>query len=284
MPAVSIVLRARDEAERLAEVLRALAAQSLADAEWILVDDGSTDDTVPVALAAGARVIEAGPPPFSYGRALNAGFAAARAPVGVALSAHATPATCGWLEALLAPLAQPGVAASFGPEWPRPGADAVVRRGLRRRYAGLPAHTLTPHARLSFGNANAAVRLDVWRGLRFDESLPYAEDLDWSLRAMAAGHRIVFTPRAAVYHSHRDSPQIAYRRGYAEGVAARRLGRPQRHHRTGGLCVALAAGSALDALTLISARAPRKEWARSLRCRWARAVGGWRGFRAGALA
>ena len=280
MPAVSIVLRARNEAAALPEVFAALAGQTLAGTEVILVDHASTDGTAGLARACGARVLSLPAESFSYGGALNAGFAAAASPIGVALSAHATPASADWLAELVAPLADPAVAAACGPEWPRPGADAVVRRGLRRRYDGLDRHDLTPHGRLTFGNANAALRLDVWRAFPFDEQLPYAEDLAWSWRVMASGRRIVFTPAAPVLHSHHDTPQDAWRRAYAEGRAARRLGHPQRHHRTAGMCLTLAAGAALDAATLIAARAGRAEWRRALRCRWARAVGGWRGWRA----
>jgi rhamnosyltransferase len=132
---------------------------------------------------------------------------------------------------------------------------------------------------LTFGNANAAVRLDTWRALPFEESLPFAEDLEWSLRVLAAGSRIVFQPLAAVYHSHADAPAASYRRAFAEGMAARRLCRPQRHHRTAGLLLTLAAGTALDAGALAASHAAPREWSRSLLRRWARCLGGWRGYR-----
>lgn len=282
MAEVSIVLRARDEAAALPEVLEALRRQSRAGAEWILIDDGSRDATAAIARAAGARVVALPAGRFSYGAALNLGFARARAPLAVSLSAHAVPAERDWLEALLEPLADPRVAASFGPELPRADADPVVRRALKRRYQGLGEHDLASEGRLTFGNTNAAVRIAAWRALPFDATLPYAEDLEWSLRALAAGWRIVYAPRAAVYHSHADSPNAAYRRAFAEGVAARQIGRPQRHHRAAGLLWALCAGSLFDAATLAAARARPRLWAPALARRWARSLGGWRGYRAGA--
>jgi rhamnosyltransferase len=277
---VSIVLRARDEAAALPEVLAALRSQTRTGAEWIVVDDGSSDATADLARAAGARVVQVPRGRFSYGGALNLGFAQARAPVAVALSAHAVPADRTWLEALLRPLAEHRVAASFGPELPRANADLVVRRALARRYRGLAEHDLKARGRLTFGNTNAAIRMEAWRALPFDAALPYAEDLEWSLRALAAGWRIVYTPHAGVYHSHRDSPSAAYRRAFAEGMAARRLGRPQRHHRAAGLLWMLAGGSLRDAATLAAGFAGPRQWRRSLACRWARGLGGWRGYRA----
>jgi rhamnosyltransferase len=277
---VSIVLRARDEEAALPEVLESLRSQTRRGAEWILVDDGSGDATAAIAREAGARVLPVPPGSFSYGAALNLGFAEARAPIAVALSAHATPAGPDWLEELLRPLDEPNVAAAFGPELPRADADLVVRRALARRYGGLPRHDLAARGRLTFGNTSAAIRLEAWRALPFDPTLPYAEDLEWSLRALEAGWRIVYTPRAGVYHSHRDSAAAAFRRAFAEGMAARRLGRPQRHHRSAGLLWTLAGGSLLDAATLAAGFAGPRQWGRTLACRWARGLGGWRGYRA----
>ncbi|MEE9218010.1 MAG: glycosyltransferase [Acidobacteriota bacterium] len=281
MPAVSIILRARNEAAWLPEVLSSLSSQTIKDTEWILVDHGSTDATARIAQAAGARVLSLAEENFSYGRALNFGFEAARSPIAVSLSAHATPTSRRWLELLLLALDDPGVAASFGPEWPRPDADAVVRRGLRDRYSTGQPRMLDPHGRLTFGNTNAAVRIDVWQRFRFDEEIPYAEDLEWSLRVMEAGHRLLFTPHAAVYHSHREPPASVYRRAFAEGRAARLLRRPQLHHRLPGLCSCLLAGSLRDAGTLVLAGAPAAEWKQALVRRWCRSLGGWRGYRDG---
>jgi 4,4'-diaponeurosporenoate glycosyltransferase len=60
---VSVVVPARDEAERLPALMVGLAASSPAPAEIVVVDDGSTDETAALAAAAGARVVPAGDPP-----------------------------------------------------------------------------------------------------------------------------------------------------------------------------------------------------------------------------
>lgn len=60
---VSIILPAKNEAEGLRRVLPALRAR-MPDAEIIVVDDGSTDETAAVAAENGARVLSA---PYSMG-------------------------------------------------------------------------------------------------------------------------------------------------------------------------------------------------------------------------
>jgi glycosyltransferase involved in cell wall biosynthesis len=57
MTRVSVVIPARNDAVMLAACLRALAAQTRAPFEIVVVDNGSSDDTAAVAAAAGARVL-----------------------------------------------------------------------------------------------------------------------------------------------------------------------------------------------------------------------------------
>lgn len=56
-PSVSVVIPARNEAKNLPTLLRSLKAQSSRPMETIVVDDGSTDATVPIAHDYGAAVI-----------------------------------------------------------------------------------------------------------------------------------------------------------------------------------------------------------------------------------
>ena len=66
---VSIVVPARDEAQRLPALLASLARLRYPNRELIVVDDGSTDGTGDLASAAGARVIRLeGPPPGWTGK------------------------------------------------------------------------------------------------------------------------------------------------------------------------------------------------------------------------
>ncbi|MDA0169514.1 glycosyltransferase [Solirubrobacter taibaiensis] len=90
---VSVVVPARDEAARIGPCLEALLVDSDV-LEVIVVDDGSTDGTVAVAEAAGARVVVAGKPPAGWvGKpwALQRGLEEARGETVVSVDADTRP-------------------------------------------------------------------------------------------------------------------------------------------------------------------------------------------------
>ena len=82
---ISVILPAKNEAEGLRRTLPALA-RVLPEAEIIVVDDGSTDETAEVARAAGARVLSS---PYSMGNgaAIKRGARAAQGDVLVFMDA-----------------------------------------------------------------------------------------------------------------------------------------------------------------------------------------------------
>ncbi len=114
LPEISIVIRAFNEERWLPEVLASLNRQTCRDFEVLLVDSGSTDRTREIAAANGVRVVRLRSEDFTFGHSLNVGIQESRGSLVAILSAHAIPADEGWLERLVAPLRQPGVALVYG--------------------------------------------------------------------------------------------------------------------------------------------------------------------------
>ncbi len=90
MSTVSIVIPSLDDADMLRHCLAAVAAQTRPPDELVVVDNGSTDDTTEVALAAGARVVHE--PRRGVLRATAAGFDAATGDIIGRLDADSRPA------------------------------------------------------------------------------------------------------------------------------------------------------------------------------------------------
>ena len=113
-PTISLVVRALNEAEHLSALFTGLLRQEVKPTEVILVDSGSTDDSVAIATAHGARIVHIRPEDFSFGRSLNVGCAAAIGEILVFVSAHVYPLDEFWLGNLVAPFHDPAVVLSYG--------------------------------------------------------------------------------------------------------------------------------------------------------------------------
>jgi glycosyltransferase involved in cell wall biosynthesis len=223
-PAVSVVVRARDEAARIGRCLSLVAAQRLSGpVEVIVVDDRSRDRTADIARRHGATVVPLAPRPFSFGGALNLGAERAAGEIVVALSADAQPTDPEWLAALLRCFADPRVACASG-ERHRP--DGTLLRERVEQDAAL----LARHPQWGYSNGAGGFRRALWRERPFRSDLPGCEDREWSAHWIAGGHVCVVDPALTIVHDHTHDPLPAiYRRARreAEGFALFLGTRPQ---------------------------------------------------------
>lgn len=214
-----IVMRSRDDHPLLAQTLAALATQDLPH-RLLVLDNASTDGSAELAARVADRVETVPRGAYVPGRVLNRGMELTDGEVTVFLNSDCTPVDPRWLRRLVEPFADPKVCATFGRQEPRPGCPALEAKDLMEAYG--EAHR-QERCRHWFSMASAAIRRSVWRGLRFDETLRYSEDVDWSWRARQAGGAIRFVPDSRVLHSHAYSLRQFYSRHYGEGQAEARI-------------------------------------------------------------
>lgn len=216
----SVVIRAYNEERHLGRLLDGIAQQTIPAPEVILVDSGSTDRTPAIAAAHQARVLHIRPQDFSFGRSLNLGIAAASHPHVVIASAHVYPVYPDWLERLLAPLADPGVALSYGKQ--RGGPDTrFSEQQVFQSWFPDASNPRQPHPFCN--NANAALRRDLWQAHPYDETLTGLEDLAWARQAMDRGLSIAYVAEAEVIHVHHETPQGVYNRYRREAMAYKQI-------------------------------------------------------------
>lgn len=210
-PVATVLIRSKDEAPNIGRVLEILSRQTVADrAEVLVVDSGSTDGTVDIARAAGARLVEMRPEDFTYGRSLNLGCDHARGEIVVALSAHAYPHDEHWLGRTLAAFDDERVACAVGYETGPDGGE------LHEPVLQDEAHALR-YPRFGYSNASGAFRAELWRQRRFREDMPMTEDKEWSLYWLRRGWLCVVDPRLSVDHTHGgESIPFTYRRSFLE--------------------------------------------------------------------
>lgn len=219
-PNCSIIIRAYNEAEHVGQLLTGIMAQTVKDVQILLVDSGSTDDTLKVARHFPVEVVNIRPEEFTFGRSLNAGFEHARGEFVVMASAHVYPVYPDWLEMLLAPFKDEKVALTYGKQRGASTTQFSEHQIFRHWYPeNSTARQTTPFC----NNANAAIRRSLWQEHPYDETLPGLEDLAWGKWVQEKGYFIAYSAEAEVVHVHNESLNGIYNRYRREGMAFKQI-------------------------------------------------------------
>lgn len=241
----SIVIRTYNEGKWLAEALEACAAQddSVFSFEVVIVDSGSTDDTLEIAGKYGARITHIKKSDFTFGRSLNVGCEFARGRFLVFISGHCIPVGNKWLENLLRPLDQNICAMTYGRQLGREGITKFSEEQLFRKY--FPEHSAIPQEGFFCNNANSAIRTDVWNKYKFDEEVTGLEDMVIGKQLVADGLKIGYVADAPVIHLHEESWSKVKTRYEREAVALQVI-MPEVHIGFGDFMRYVAAGIMFD--------------------------------------
>jgi rhamnosyltransferase len=208
MPETSIIIRTRNEARWLGEVLMKLEDQDYKDFEVVIVDSGSTDRTLEIAKKFHAKVVQIPPGEFSYPRALNVGAEnSAATKYLLIMSGHSLPNSNKMLSGSLKNFRDPKVAGVYG--YVRPLFNATLADKFFY-VAWIPPLAFF-HPRLTIrkpgmgvlGFTNAIIRKELWEQHHFDESYGLGgEDGEWAGYWLARGYYIVKDWACTVRHSH----------------------------------------------------------------------------------
>lgn len=236
----SIIFRALNEGKWLGAALEACRRQVVEDAaiEIILVDSGSTDATLDIARAGGARIVHIKKHDFTFGRSLNYGCEAATGDYLVFISAHCIPCNERWLASLIAPLGNGGADYVYG----RQIGHEVTRFSEHQVFAQyFPDIDKLPQPDFFCNNANAAIRRETWERYRFDEQVTGLEDMVLAKAIMRDGGRIGYVADAPVTHIHEENLRQIRRRYYREALTLREI-MPEVHFHFGDFLRYFSAG------------------------------------------
>ncbi|MGW7129440.1 glycosyltransferase [Streptomyces bobili] len=241
VPFTSVVIATRERADRLAHALDSMLAQDHPDFEIVVVDNAPVTDATRLLVERkyAERVRYVTEPVPGLAVAHNTGLAAARGDV-VAFTDDDVVADPRWLTELTAPFAaDPGLGCATGlilPARLRTPAQVLLEshggfaKGFTPRTydpAGPPAdEPLFPFTAGRFGSgANMAFRTGVLRAVGgFDPATGAGtlarggDDLYGFVRVLAHGHRLHYTPRALVWHHHRETWQDLETQAYGYGA------------------------------------------------------------------
>jgi glycosyltransferase involved in cell wall biosynthesis len=191
--------------------------------EVVVVDDGSTDDTVRLARAAGAKVVEMRAPGErgNAAAARNRGAAVSRGDPIVFLDADCVPAE-GWLHAILNAHANSATVVGGSLALPL-GLSATARCDY---YCGW--YLIHPKATAGWVPHHPPPNLSVRRapflatqGFATEAPFDFSnEERFWEAELIARGHRIYFNPQAVALHFNHPGFRNMLRRHYRWGYTA----------------------------------------------------------------
>lgn len=211
---VSVVIRAHNEAQFLAQCLSQIQSQQInLSIEVILVDSGSSDDTVAIAESFGCKVVHIAQADFSFGRSLNVGVEQAAYSIVVAISAHCIPVGKRWLGRLVVPLLKGTSEMAYGSHLAGLGSRSSEINYFHEKFC----HCSGLETKPLLNNGNSAFLRQLWATRPFNEQLPAQEDMEFALWHMTHGQaKLYFCSQSKVLHYHKDHNKTLYKRLYRE--------------------------------------------------------------------
>jgi glycosyltransferase involved in cell wall biosynthesis len=199
------IVRTYNSAATLADTLAGLRSQDPPPTRIIVIDSGSTDDTLPIAAAWECECHAYVGGAFNYSRSLNQGLSHVTAPFVLVLSSHAVLIDCSAVSKMQACLEDARVAAAYIVHTePEPGVVLVSSANFNGENGVWNACTLYTTA--------------VAKRLAFDERLPTCEDQHFAKRLYEEG--LTTAAVSGRYLDYRNSRYSRLKRNEHVGIAA----------------------------------------------------------------
>lgn len=225
-PKISVVIPVKNGAPWLDACLKGIMHQTLfPQTEVVIIDSGSTDDTLSILEKYPVRVYSVPPSEFNHGLTRNYGVQLSRGEYVVMTVQDATPTDDLWLQKLLAGFSEAeNVAGVCGSQvvahsrcanpvdWFRPAGEPKIV--VQRYETPQSFHAQTPLQKMracGWDDVNAMYKRSALLAIPF-RKISYGEDAVWAKEALLAGHTLVYNPAARVYHYHLEDEDYIFRR------------------------------------------------------------------------
>jgi glycosyltransferase involved in cell wall biosynthesis len=196
-PLVSIIIRTKNEEKWISSCLDAINNQLYKNYEIIIVDNNSKDGTIKIAKTYKTRIFKIDK--FKPGKTINLGIRKSRGSIIVCLSGHCIPVNNNWLTNLIKNLKIKNVAGVYGRQEPFLFSSDNDKRDLINLF-GLDKKIQVKDT--FFHNANSCFYKKTWKKFPFNEEVTNIEDRVWGENIIQNGYKIVYEPKASVYHHH----------------------------------------------------------------------------------
>ena len=229
---ISIVIPTFNAGLEFKWLLRKLNAQKgLKNLEIVVVDSGSTDQTVAWAHEAGCTVVEITQAEFTHSHSRNLGAASAASDYLLFMVQDAYPIGVYWAYGMLRFLmdhADEGLVAASCSEYPRSDSDIMYDSMIDTHYRFLGCHERDrigdfkgdDHMALRSRGQLSDVACLISRKMfgEYGYQGDYAEDLDLGIRLIKDGHKVAMLASVKVVHSHNRPAFYYLKRSYVDVI------------------------------------------------------------------
>lgn len=220
-PDVSIIIRTLNEERYLPELLSSIQEQRSAFShEIVLIDSGSTDNTLNIAEEFDCRILHISREEFSFGRSLNRACEAAQGTYLTFISGHCIPCNPHWLQNLIEPLELGVVQYCYGRQVGGPQTYWSECQIFAKYF---PEQSSIPQGSFYCNNANSAILAETWKRYKFNEELTGLEDMHLAKRLATDKGPVGYNADASVYHIHHENWQQVQRRFEREALALQEI-------------------------------------------------------------
>lgn len=202
--------------------------------ELIIIDSGSTDNTVEIIKSFGSKINFFEIPNSEYGHGKTRQYAAelAKGEYILFLSQDATPSHYRWIKNMIEPFfISKRIGGVFGRQIPRPDAVPTIKREVASVFGQLGASdAITLHRQKSlidgyrmndlntfFSDVNSAIRKDLIKSVPFRD-VKYAEDQALAEDLQEAGYLKAYSAQGSVWHSNEYTVRDFHKRKFDEYV------------------------------------------------------------------
>lgn len=227
MSSISVVIPVKNEARNIRACIDGILQQSVPVQEIIVIDSGSTDDTLQILKTySQVKILEIPSADFNHGETRNLGVQHASGEFVLLTVGDARPASEYWIAELLKGFTDSGVAGVCGQqivphdrdknpiEWFNPVSEPqIIRYQFNDAAAFESLSPLEKKTICGWDDVTAMYRRTMLLETPFQKT-SYSEDAIWAKEVILKGYAISYNHKARVYHYHLENADFTFKRNF----------------------------------------------------------------------